>query len=142
MKIDDFEQIRQLAYRYAQAVDRRNVALLASCFAPGIEIITPGVPTMRGNDVAREIVDIVSGMFSKTQHRVFNTLFELEGDAAQGETYCSALHLLPADDKGEVMNLEMCIRYQDDLQRTKAGWQFSRRELVVDWQERRLVLPG
>lgn len=136
------ESIRQLVCRYARAVDRLDVSLLDSCFTRDVQIIVPGLPGMDGPATAANIVAAVQQRFTRTQHRVFNTLYTVSGSRARGETYCSALHLLPADADGKVFIFEMAIRYQDEMLQADDSWKISKRSLVVDWEERRELVPG
>lgn len=139
------EEIRQLMYRYAQAVDRLDTGLLASCLAEDAEILVPGQPTLSGPDVPGVVIGIMRERFIKTQHRVFNTLYQLgEGNAglaqsADGECYCTASHILASENGESSVNHEMFIRYRDRLLKLDGQWKIRRRELLVDWEERRKV---
>lgn len=138
--LSDHEQIQQLMYRYAQGCDQKNATVLEKCFAPDIELIVPNAPAMTGPGLGAAIADNLDSMFLKTQHRVFNTLYQVNGDSAQGETYCSALHLLKQEGEAEQTTcLEWAIRYQDQLVRINGDWKIARRELVIDWTEQRSV---
>lgn len=137
----DLQQIQQAAYTYARGCDRLDSELLGSCLHPDIEIIVPGLPPMGGADQAANTVAGLESMFDGTVHRVFNCLFTVTGDEAEGEVYCSASHLLKERRDGHGVIDEWAIRYQDKLVRNGKGasWSFLRRELIIDWKEERLV---
>ena len=131
-------ELRQLAYRYARAADRRDYEAFREVFTsdgrvagvPGDAF--PGEPTfeMVGHE------DICKGMrgldrYDKTFHFVGNQLIDLDGDAATGETYCVAHHLYEQD--GVRMNYTMFIRYQDRYRRTERGWRLAERLLNLDF---------
>jgi len=67
--------------------------------------------------------------FSATQHSVHNQLVEISGDAATGETYCTAHHLYERD--GTRRKLSWGIRYQDRCVRERGAWRYERRELLL-----------
>ena len=136
-EVADRVEIRDLACRYARAVDRRDWALAATLFTPdavlkgarfelvGVERILRGLATVE--------------RYQATFHAVHNQTLELASDDATGETYCVANHLFERD--GQPRRLDWGIRYQDRFQRGADGvWRFARRELIVDWEQEVLVL--
>jgi hypothetical protein len=74
-------------------------------------------------------------MFRATVHRVHNQVATVTGDEATGETYCTADHLL--NDVHSV--LVWTIRYLDQWRREGGQWRFTRRKLIVEWEEVRAV---
>lgn len=139
MAASDSDQIRQLLIRYASACDRRDADLLASCLHDDIEIVLPDLPPMSGSALAENTIAMLSDMFDATQHRLFQHDAIVEGDQARCETYCTAAHLFKERRNGMGVIDEWAIRYQDQLARTDQGWVFTRRELLIDWKEERLV---
>lgn len=142
MAASDSDQIRQLLIRYASACDRRDAALLASCLHDEIEIVLPDLPPMSGSTLADNTIAMLSDMFEATQHRIFQHQAIVDGDLAQCETYCTAAHLFKERRDGKGVIDEWAIRYQDQLARSEQGWVFTRRELLIDWKEERLVNLG
>jgi len=135
------EAVRQLMFDYACACDRRDATALAQCFTDDIELVTPGAPVLQGPGTAATVVNTLSDMFSVTQHQVHNTRYRLEGDHATGETYCTAIHILRPDQDGKQSRLDWGIRYQDILRRVAGAWRIRRRELIIDWTDRRPLSP-
>ena len=136
----DKAQIRDLCFAYAQACDRKDTDGLAACFADGGELVSPGF-TGKGAEMPAQITSVLGQMFDRTQHKVFNTLHHIDGNEASGETYCGASHILKNRQDGKEMKLDWAIRYQDKLVRSEAGWQFIRRELIVDWADISALTP-
>ena len=65
-------------------------------------------------------------------------MVDLDGDRASGETVCTAEHRMAGQDGGGVL-LCWAIRYQDQWRREAGIWRFTRRDLIVDWEELRPV---
>jgi 3-phenylpropionate/cinnamic acid dioxygenase small subunit len=130
--------LRELAYRYARAADRRDYETFRTVFTEDGRVAGfSGVPgesellyEMVGHDA---ICDGMRGLerYDTTFHFVGNQLVEVDGDTASGETYCVAHHLY--DHAGVRMNYTMFIRYQDRYRRTGAGWRIRERLLALDF---------
>ena len=73
-------------------------------------------------------------MFAKTMHTVMNQTVKIDGDKAEGETYCIAYHLNHPKD-GKHTRFDMFIRYQDKFRRENGAWKFCHRHLAVDWTQ-------
>ena len=122
-----------LANRYAQAVDRRDADALASLFTADGGLDRPGA-SWRGHEQLRAIVGRLNTLYGSTFHTVRNQTVAVDGDSAEGETYCVAMHMMPPAD-GIQKRMDMGIRYQDRFVRQNGTWLFARRELIVDWVE-------
>ncbi|HTJ64823.1 MAG TPA: nuclear transport factor 2 family protein [Alphaproteobacteria bacterium] len=123
----------QLAYRYAEAVDRRDADLLTSVFTADGTIERPG-SVWQGHEKLRGIIARLNTLYDTTFHTVRNQTVEVDGDTAVGETYCVAMHMLPPNG-GPRKRMDMGIRYQDRFVRQNGTWFFTRRHLMVDWIE-------
>jgi ketosteroid isomerase-like protein len=129
--------IRELAYRYARAVDRRDWALAATLFTEDAVLASPRFELVGAEKILRGLRSVER--YRATFHAVHNQTLELAGDEASGETYCVANHFSERD--GRPMRLDWGIRYQDRFRRGRDGvWRFSRRELIVDWEHEQLVV--
>ena len=129
--LEDRLALRELADRYARAVDRRDWTLAATLFTEDCVLQGPGYEL-----VGRE--KILAGLrlidrYSATQHSVHNQLVEVDGDRANGETYCTAHHVYERD--GRRRMLDWGIRYQDRCVRDGGAWRYARRELLLDWSQ-------
>lgn len=131
----DEAALRRTAELYAQGADRRASDLWRAVLADDCVIEGPGFRQegMAQNLAALELLDT---MFKATQHRVHQQCVRVDGNAASGETYCTADHLLKDGDA----ILSWAIRYQDSWRRESDGWRFTQRKLLVDWQETRPVM--
>jgi len=129
--LEDRLALRELADRYARAVDRRDWELAGRLFTRDCVLVGPGYELV-GRDA------ILAGLrkidrFSATQHSVHNQLVETSDDLATGETYCTAHHLYERD--GVRRKLSWGIRYQDRCLREAGSWRYQRRELLLDWAQ-------
>lgn len=119
--------IQQLLSRYAIAVDKRDVAEYATCFADDVVISGPGFE-MR-NDVAKPTIDMLASMYESTMHCVHNSLYTISGDSATGIAHCVASHI--KNEGGKRSKFDMYIRYHDELAKLDGQWRFSKRRLEV-----------
>jgi hypothetical protein len=130
--------LRDLAHRYALAVDRRDAALICGIFAADGEVAGFGENPIsyRGPERLTEMMADL-GMFERTMHKVYNQTFERDhAGAVSGLTYCTASHLLPGE---EPTLLDMEIVYHDSFVEADGAWRFARRALEVLWVEFRPV---
>jgi hypothetical protein len=133
--------IRELAFRYARAADRRDYEAFREIFTPDGRIIgylgdpetQEPIYQMIGHDVICQNMSALE-QYETTFHFVGNQLVEIDGDAAKGETYCTAHHVYT--EEGVRMSYTMFVRYQDRFARTDGVWQFSERCLLIDFTQR------
>lgn len=128
--------LKRLIVRYAQACDRRDVEAFAALFTsdavlegPGFRFATPeqirGVPQQLRS-------------WPKTYHTLLNFVVDVSGDRATGEAYSMAHHLTPAAEN-RYDDFLMYITYRDQYRRSAEGWQFERRQVVVEFTESKPV---
>ena len=127
----DERALRKLAYRYARMIDRREWAEIPRVFTEQAQLRGPGYSMQGHDELAGGLATI--DMFSATLHCVHNQLVEVAGDAATGEIYCVANHLLEKD--GVAYKLDMGIRYEDRYERGPDGWRIAERILNLVWQQ-------
>lgn len=135
------QELRDLAVRYALAVDSRDPVLLADIFT------ADGLMGGQGRTEARYVapdgwarmIAEVDASFSQTMHNVFNQTFErAEDGAVSGVTTGIASHILPGD--GEDL-VDFAMRYHDRYAQEDGRWKFRERRLEVLWVEQRKVSP-
>lgn len=123
-------ETRQLAERYAAAVDRWDCAAFAELFTQDGVLEAP-----RGNFVGRAALAGVPAMMKElyrgTWHGVLGQVVDFAGDVAEGETYCIARHFYDAADGGPHC-YEMTVRYADRFARVEGRWLIARRALRLD----------
>jgi ketosteroid isomerase-like protein len=124
--------IREVADRYARAVDRRDWALAATLFTDDAVLESARFRLAGVGEILRGLRTVER--YRATFHAVHNQTLELAGDEASGETYCVANHLFERD--GRMRKLDWGIRYQDRYRRGADGaWRIAHRELIVDWEQ-------
>lgn len=124
----DRNALQDLVLTYCRSMDRRDFALARSLYhADAIED--------RG-DIFRGSVDEfvawlpkVTSQFELTVHRVFNMLFVIDGDRAEGEIYCEAYHRTHSPDAKEMI---VGGRYLDRYERRDGVWKLIYRTSTVD----------
>jgi uncharacterized protein (TIGR02246 family) len=135
--VSDEDAIRQLAVRYAQAIDRNEPEKLDELFAPDAVIEGPGF-RMDGIGEIRGIPGRLKTLYSRTVHVVHQQAVTLSGETASCETHSTANHLTDQGE-GAASNLVWSIRYQDRVRRQAGCWRFVHRQLIIDWTETRTV---
>lgn len=132
----DRAALRQTAELYAQGADRRDKAVWSEILTSDCVLSGPGFE-LQGLPAALGSLDFLAATFAATQHKVHNQTVRIDGDAASGETYCTADHLQETD--GERTLSSWAIRYQDQWRREAGQWRFTRRTLVIDWIDNRTL---
>jgi ketosteroid isomerase-like protein len=119
--------IQDVLLRYAQGVDRRDLAQVASCFTPDAAY-AGALGTGSIGDALAQLAAVLP-KYVRTLHFLGNHSITIAGDTARSETYALAHHLLP-DGRQRVV----AIRYLDDLVRGPDGWQIARRNVAREWE--------
>ena len=117
-KLLAYEEIRQLAYRYALAIDSRDLDTLVALFVPDVRVGREA----RGREVLRADFDRQLHAVGVTILHVTNHIIELTDEAtARGAVYC----------RGEIeldeQWIHQAILYEDDYARRDDTWLFVRR---------------
>jgi SnoaL-like protein len=118
--------VREVVLRYARGVDRRDLALVASCFTADC--------AYEGTLASGSIADALAALperlarYARTMHFMGTQDVRLDGDRARCETACVAHHVLP--DGGLTT---VGVRYRDDLLRGADGWRICRRAVERVW---------
>jgi len=138
-------ELRSLAERYAQSVDRRDVTTFVALFHDdaAITIHDPSESNepreLRGIERLAKIPEVIE-RYPKTFHLLGQSTYTIGDDEATGEVYCVAHHLTPDAHGGT--NYVMYIRYEDTYRPDVNGaWKFAQRRLRVDWTETRAANP-
>jgi hypothetical protein len=127
--------IHDVLLRYARGVDRRDIALVASCFTADAEY-EGALARGRINDALAALPARIA-RYESTMHFIGNHCIELGGDTASSETYATAFHRLNAD--GERRLLTVAIRYVDQFVRASDGWLIGRRMVHREWERTELL---
>ena len=133
------QELHDLAFRYALAVDTLDAAMLATAFTRDGAVRGFGENPIEfvGADGLARMVGQVDAAFQKTMHNVFNQTFERADDGTvTGQTTCIASHVLRGDDW---VLMDMAIRYHNRYAQEDSAWKFAERRLEVVWVETRPV---
>ncbi len=131
----DHVEIQRLMYRYARCADHKDYAGFAEVFCEDAVFDYSG--TVVTPLLAIQQMMHALDAYERTLHQVHNTLYEVEGDIARGETYCIASHLRA--DAQRVKKIEMGICYRDRLRRMPGGWRIAHREFDLLWLQTTFV---
>ncbi len=117
------DEIRQLAYRYADAVDRRDIDLMVSLYAPGARFGAYGT----GPEACRQLSEESLSQVGVAVLMVANHLIDFDDRAhAHGSVWCHA-HV---DDRAEGF-IEQLIKYDDRYVLAGGRWLFARRRHLL-----------
>lgn len=133
------QELHDLAFRYALAVDTLDPAMLASVFTHDGAVRGFGNNPIEfaGSEGLARMIGQVEAAFQKTMHNVFNQTFERADDGQlSGHTTCIASHILRGEDW---TLLDMAIRYHNRYAQEAGVWKFTERRLEVVWVETRAV---
>lgn len=132
--LSDHAALRRTAELYALGADRRDKDLWRQVLAEDCVIEGPGF-AIEGREANLGSIDFLATSFRATIHRVHQCVATIDADEATGETYSTADHLLLDGDAVLVWT----IRYQDRWRREDGTWRFTRRTLIVEWEETRPI---
>jgi hypothetical protein len=130
----DRELIAKVPRTYSRGVDRRDWALVRSCFSEDCYV--------DGSRASAPIDDYLAGLipgveyFPVTMHYMGNQMVEVEGDSGYVESYCVAFHWKSAEQPGgdHPQNLVVGVRYHDTMKRVGDKWIIARRKVDPDWR--------
>lgn len=148
--LEDEAALRKLVSIYCSAVDDRDGARMASLFKPAGALIVFAQGTLPGVDTPlrtwtgaagfAKLIATLEQTYATWIHFVGNHWANVNGDEAEGETYCLAAGATRADSEngrdghaGAREELTF-FRYKDSFIRTSAGWRFNRRLACKQWE--------
>ena len=139
------DEIREVLARLARGTDRRDAALIRSCYHA--DAVDDHGAFRGGPDEFAEWVPKTLAIFESTMHVLGNVSIELDGDAARVESYCTAHHVFPAQapggasgGPGGARDVVLGLRYLDRFERRAGGpWLIARRLCAYEYS---LSLPA
>jgi hypothetical protein len=140
MPESDIVELNQLAYRYAAAVDARDVDAFLDVFASDgrMRSYHPGADEpfaeAVGHEQLKSAPSTMDAMFGLTVHQMTNHLVDIDGDSASGTVLCTARHL--SKDPSNHSAWVVIIRYVDQYERRDGRWRITDREIRFLWNER------
>jgi hypothetical protein len=129
-------EIRRVLERYCRGVDRCDADLISSCYhadstddhgmwqGPGVAFGPFCAETLRKHT-------------SATQHKLGQSMIDVQGDTASCETYVVAYHRVERE--GETLLDTAGARYLDRMERREGEWKIADRVVVVEWDRRERV---
>jgi ketosteroid isomerase-like protein len=133
--------IRQLIDAYAQCADRRDAKGQMALFATDtvFQVFMDSrsaepTQTLHGREALAPVFENLN-TYQATTHFNGQSILEIEGNTAKGESYCIAHHLTVDDTKRTWMLAS--IRYLDRFTKQDGIWLFAGRKLMVDWTDTR-----
>jgi 3-phenylpropionate/cinnamic acid dioxygenase small subunit len=117
--------IRDLLYRYARGVDRRDLDLVRSCFTPDCRY----EGTLARGTVADMLSALPTAMarYERTLHVMSEPHVTIDGDTARSETATAAFHVL-REPRGVIRIVH--VRYVDTLARAGGSWRITERRVA------------
>lgn len=138
--------IRELIDAYAYCADGRDGAGQMALFSPDARFVVymdprSGEPTMDLHSRA-DLAPVFDNLnvYQATTHFNGQSTVTLEGDRAEGETYCLAHHVSVDGESRSLMIAS--IRYLDTFTKSEGAWLFAERRLYVDWTDTRPILES
>lgn len=121
--LESLDDIRQLAAKFALALDMRNLDALVGLYVENVRV-SPGV---EGRLALRTLLDGELRKFTGTSHQIGNHIIEFDNpDLARGIVYCRCEH-----ESGDRFVVLQKI-YDDIYERVGGEWYFRRR-LHLRW---------
>jgi hypothetical protein len=123
------EQIRDCVARVSRGEDRRDAALLESCFWPDATD-DHGIFVGTFSEYLAWVVPGADAVIT-TQHTLGQTLIELHGESAVAETHVTAYHRINMGT--EHRDIVLGGRYLDRFERRGKEWRIKHRAMLYDW---------
>jgi len=127
----DERGIRATLHRCATALDLRDWALLATCYAPDATAFYENIGLQQGYPEIEGLGRRALRDLSRTQHLISNTEIAVDGDGAVSTAYVQAQHVRPGVPGGD--SFTVAGRYLDDWVRSSEGWRIRHRRMEVWW---------
>lgn len=134
----DRSALQDLLARYCRCMDRRDFAQARTLYHDDARLDRVAIFSGSVDEFMVWVAE-VTPQFELTVHRVFNQLFVIEGDKAEGEIYLEAYHRTRGPNALEII---VGGRYLDRYERRAGVWKFSHRSSTADRCEIRPVNPA
>jgi hypothetical protein len=132
----DRAAVHEVLVRYALGLDRRDYALVTSCFDPDALCEYDGEPVRGHAELLPYLQQRLNPLLS-THHYITNVVIKIDGNRATAG--CYAIAALLRDTGTGVEAMLRGLRYADVLRRDGAGWVITERRHLPQWM---VVLPA
>ena len=128
-RLRDKEAIAAVLARYCRGVDRCDADLIDSAFhADAVD--DHSYVRLAGSEVGAYLVERMLTMFKASLHSLLQSLIEVDGDSAHGETYYVAW--LIREDAGKEVVDQAAGRYVDRFERRGGEWRIAYRIVLPE----------
>lgn len=121
------QDLADLVVRYATGIDRRDWALLRSCFTDDCEADYGDIGQWKSGDEITAWMRATHEPLGHTLHRISNPAVARDGDAVTVRSYVDAIVLGPDNLRGA----QAAGYYDDVVVRTEEGWKIARRRYTM-----------
>jgi 3-phenylpropionate/cinnamic acid dioxygenase small subunit len=119
--------VADVLVRYATGIDRRDWALLRSCFTEDCDADYGAIGVWHGADAVAEWMEQAHEPCGHTLHRLTNQAMTPRGDGVAARSYVDAL-VMAADNRSGTRAVGF---YDDELVDTGDGWKIARRRFTL-----------
>ena len=124
---DDRRDIGDVLLRYATGIDSKDWALFRTCFTAECVLDYGEIGVWRSPDEIADFMEAAHAACPHTLHRITNIVVTKTGDdTAMARSYVDGLIMFAPDTGANPAGY-----YDDELERTAAGWQISRRVFTL-----------
>ena len=123
------ENIKAVLVRYATALDMKDWDLLDKVFKEDVVVNYNNAPTLYGRQAVKKAIREYIDNPVATQHFLGNFVIE-EKEAGLAYSVCQ-VQAFHADTKRKNAFFTLYGRYEDVLEKTKAGWLIAKRRLFT-----------
>jgi uncharacterized protein (TIGR02246 family) len=121
------QEVADVLVRYATGIDRRDWALLRSCFTDDCDADYGDIGHWHGADEITAWMEQAHAACGPTLHRITNQTVARHGDVLAARSYVDAI-VMGADNATGVRAIGC---YDDELERSGDGWQIARRTFTL-----------
>lgn len=121
------QDVANLLVRYASGIDRRDWALLRSCFTDDCVADYGDIGRWKSGDEIAGWMQRTHHPFGHSLHRITNQSFAWLGDDVAVRSYVDAIVLAPDNVRGA----QSAGYYDDVVVRTEGGWKIARRTFTM-----------
>lgn len=130
----DEDEIRRVVVGHSRGLDRCDEDLVARSYFDDAKIDYGAFKGIGGASVAAALVGDLRANACATTHAVPNSLIDIIGDEAVGETYCLSYQVREQDHTRWFCLFS--LRYVDRFEKRDGEWRIAERVAIHDWSHR------
>jgi 3-phenylpropionate/cinnamic acid dioxygenase small subunit len=125
--IDDRNEIADVLVRYATGIDRRDWALLRTCFTEDCEADYGDIGVWHGAGAITDWMEQAHAGCGHTMHRISNQAISSGDHGVTARSYVDAIVMRAGNETG----IRSAGYYDDEFVRTDDGWKIARRRFTM-----------